>query len=143
MVSLARVLDRLSICLAAGAFGAIINSLVVWYFGRKGIPQRFGVTIAPALSAGFLYPRLVWGGIWGVLFSVPLWRDGFWTGVFSRGILFSLLPTLFQLFYVFPVLMGKGMMGAGFGKLTPVFVCFYNAVWGFSAALWLYAARRQ
>jgi hypothetical protein len=136
------VLQRLSVCFAAGAFGALINSLVVWYLGKKGIPQHFGVSIAPALSAGFLYPRLVWGGLWGLLFSIPLWKDGFWIGVFSRGILFSFFPTLFQLFYVFPVMLGKGMMGTLLGKLTPVFVCVYNAVWGFSAALWLHVAKR-
>lgn len=137
------VLRRVSLFFAAGSFGALVNSLAVWYLGRKGVPQRFEVSIAPALSAAYLYPRLVWGGLWGMLFAIPLWRDGFWVGVFSRGILFSFFPTLFQLFYVFPVLLGKGMMGTMLGKLTPVFVCFYNALWGFSAALWLYAVRRD
>lgn len=131
---------RISVCFAAGCFGALVNSLAVWYLGQMHIPQRFGVGIAPSLTVSFLYPRLVWGGMWGVLFGAPFWRTGFWTGVFSRGVLFSLVPTLFQLFYVFPVLQGKGVLGLSLGKLTPVFVCFYNAVWGFCAGLWLYTA---
>jgi hypothetical protein len=60
--------------------------------------------------------------------------------VFSRGVLFSLLPTIFQLFYVFPHLLGKGVMGVGLGSLTPLFVFFYNIVWGLSAGLWIYIA---
>lgn len=132
---------RISLSFAAGCFGTLIASLAIWYVGSKGIPHRFGVAIAPALSFSFLHPRLIWGGLWGFLFLIPVWRSGFWVGVFSRGVLFSLFPTLFQLFYVFPFLAGKGMMGLSLGMLTPVFVCFYNALWGFFTALWLYAAK--
>jgi hypothetical protein len=57
--------------------------------------------------------------------------------------LFSLFPTCFQLFYVFPLLQGKGMLGLALGKLTPVFVFFYNAVWGLCTAIWLYFARGE
>ena len=138
---MSRQVQRISISFAAGCFGGLINSLAVWYLGRKGIPQQFGVAIAPVWSLSFLYPRLVWGGLWGLLFTIPIWRSGFWIGVFSRGILFSLIPTLFQLFYVFPHLQGKEMMGLALGALTPLFVCLYNGIWGFCAALWLYAAK--
>jgi hypothetical protein len=134
-------ISRASIAYAAGCIGALVNSWLVWYMGRKGIPQKFGVAIAPAWSAAFLYSRLVWGGLWGLLFTLPMWQSGFWTGVFSRGILFSIFPTLFQLLYVFPSLGGKGMMGLALGKLTPVFVFLYNAVWGLCAAFWLYLAK--
>ncbi|HOV85141.1 MAG TPA: hypothetical protein PLM79_02195 [Syntrophobacteraceae bacterium] len=132
---------RISIVFAGGVFGAFVNSLLAWYLGRKGIPQQFGVAIAPAWSAQYLYPRLVWGGLWGLVFLAPAWRSGFWVGVFARGVLFSLLPTLFQLLYVFPVLQGKAVLGLTLGKLTPVFVFFYNAVWGFCAALWTYGSK--
>jgi hypothetical protein len=64
-------------------------------------------------------------------------KGGFWAGVFSRGILLSFAPTVVQLFYVLPFMAGKGVLGLGLGKLTPVFVCFYNAIWGFCTALWL------
>jgi hypothetical protein len=30
------------------------------------------------------------------------------------------------------------MMGTALGNFTPLFVIFYNAVWGVSAALWLH-----
>jgi hypothetical protein len=140
---MSRTIRRISMTFAAGCLGALINSWLVWYLGTTGIPRQFGVAIAPAWSLGFLYRRLVWGGLWGLLFTAPIWRRGFWVGVFSRGILFSLIPSAFQLFYVFPVLQGEGVLGVGLGRLTPVFVCLYNAVWGFSAALWLYAAKED
>jgi hypothetical protein len=130
-------LQRISVCFATGCVGGVVNALLVWYLGSKGLPQKFGVSIAPALSVAFLYPKIVWGGLWGLLFMMPVWQGGFWVGVFSRGIFLSIFPTLVQLFYIFPVLLGKGTMGLALGRLTPVFVCLYNAVWGLSAALWL------
>jgi hypothetical protein len=130
-------LQRISVCFAAGCVGGLVNALLVWYLGSKGLPQKLGVSIAPTLTAAFVYARMVWGGIWGQVFLLPLWRGGFWVGVFGRGILFSILPTLAQLFYVFPVIQGKGTMGLALGQLTPAFVCLYNAAWGLAAALWL------
>jgi hypothetical protein len=137
------ILRQICIAFAAGTIGGLVNSGLVWYLGTMGIPQHFGVAIAPKWSLAFLYPKLVWGGLWGLVFALPVLRNGFWVGVFSRGILLSLPPTLFQLLYVFPVLLGKGNLGLSLGKLTPVFVFFYNAVWGLSAALWLYVARQE
>lgn len=135
------VLRRMSVCIVAGCVGALVNTWLAWYLGRLGIPHRFSVALAPTWSLPLLYQRLVWGGMFGLLFLAPFWKSGFWTGVFSRGVLFGLVPTLFQLLYVFPVLQGKGMFGSALGALTPLFVFFYDAVWGFFAALWLYFAR--
>ncbi len=101
------------------------------------------MSIAPSLSLAYLYPRLVWGGLWGFVFMLPFWRGGFGVGVFSRGILLSLFPTLFQLLYVFPEMQGKGMLGLSLGKLTPVLVLLYNAVWGFCTALWIHLAKGE
>jgi hypothetical protein len=63
---------NLSFVFAAGCFGGLLNSLAVWIFGEVGITSALGVKIAPPLTAAWLYPRLVWGGIWGVLFLIPL-----------------------------------------------------------------------
>ena len=56
---------------AAGCLGGLVNSLVVWQGGELGIARWAGVTMAPVLSARWLYPRIVWGGIWGLLFLLP------------------------------------------------------------------------
>lgn len=123
---------KLSLVFAAGALGGLVNSLAVWAFGLLGLTTALGVAIAPALTPAWLYPRLVWGGMWGVLFLIPL-HQPWW----RRGLLFSLGPTLVQLLVVFPLKAGKGMAGVELGALTPLFVLFFNAVWGLAAAWWL------
>lgn len=122
----------LSLFFAAGAIGALANSVLVWLFGELGIPRALGVALAPEGSAGWLYPRIVWGGLWGLLFVLPLKA-----AVVPRGLLVSLAPTLFQLFVVFPAWAGKGVAGLELGLLTPVFVVLYNAVWGVTASWWV------
>lgn len=128
---------HVSVAFTGGCVGALVNSLVAWHLGSLEIPQQVGVALAPVWTKGFLYERLTWGGLWGLLFLLPIWRSGFWVGVFSRGILFSLAPTLFQLFYVFPEVSGSGILGWKLGRLTPLFVFFYNAIWGLVTALWI------
>lgn len=135
-----RFIRQISVAFSAGCFGAVIDSWLVWQLGRQGIPQQFGVAIAPAWTDMFIYRRLAWGGMWGLLFLLPAWRHGFWVGIFSRGILFSLAPTLFQLLYVFPFLTRKGFLGLHLGHLAPLFVLLFNAVWGLAAATWVYIA---
>ena len=122
-----------SLVFAAGCLGGLINSLAVWIFGELGITAALGVKIAPQLSPGWLYPRLVWGGIWGLLFLLPLMK----TRIFSKGLIFSLGPTLVQLFVVFPMKANKGIMGFDLGLFTPLFVVVFNAIWGWTAAIWL------
>jgi hypothetical protein len=122
-----------SLVFAAGCLGGLLNGLAVWIFGELGITAALGVKIAPQLSPAWLYPRLVWGGIWGLLFLLPLMQ----TRILSRGFIFSLGPTLVQLFVVFPMKAHKGAMGLDLGLLTPLFVVFFNAIWGWTAAIWL------
>lgn len=126
---------------SAGALGGLANSLAVWLFGVLGITAAFGVAIGPALTPAWLYPRLVWGGIWGFLFLSPAPAVGWWL----RGLIFSLGPTLAQLLVVFPIKTEAGVLGLGAGTLTPIFVLIFNAVWGLVAAFALHAveARRE
>ena len=127
------VFQRISVLFAAGCFGGLLNSLVVWGAGRQGLTQTLGVKIAPALTPAWLYPRLVWGGIWGVLFLLPVLSRS----PLSKGLLLSLGPTLAQLLWVFPLKAHKGYWGLELGVLTPAFVLFFNAVWGIAAGYWL------
>jgi hypothetical protein len=124
----------LSSTYAAGTFGGLVNGLVVWFCGVAGITAALGVKIAPALTAAFLYPKLVWGGLWGFIFLLPPFRK---YSTVVRGILASLGPTLAQLLYFFPYVQGKGMFGMDLGLMTPVLVFVFNAVWGICAAFWL------
>jgi len=124
---------RLTVLFSAGAFGGLVNSLALWALGEFRITAALSVKMAPDLTPGWLYPRIVWGGLWGVLFLLPLFRGS----AFKRGFLLSLGPTLIQLFVVFPQVARKGIMGLELGTMTPVLVVFLNAVWGICAAYWL------
>ena len=129
---------KLSLVFASGVFGGLVNSTALWLCGKYGVTAQFGVKLAPALTPSWLYPRLVWGGIWGILFLLPLAQNR----PFQQGLLLSLGPTIVQLVVVFPYQLNKGMMGLELGTLTPVFVLFFNAVWGVAAALWLWTSER-
>ncbi len=125
------MMRALMLAFAAGCGGALVNSLAVWAAGHWGITALLGVHIAPALTAHWLYPRIVWGGLWGLLFALP-WKT---VSPVRQGLGLSLFPTLAQLFVFFPR-GGKGMAGLDLGALTPLAVIVFNAIWGLSVA-WL------
>jgi len=128
--------SKLNHAFAAGCFGALVNSLVVWLSGLYHLTSLLGVTLTPSLSLPWLYQRIVWGGIWGFLFLLA--PSG--GSAFRKGLILSLIPTVIQLFLIFPNT-GKGMLGKELGTLTPLFVLVFNACWGVAAAIWMKMAR--
>lgn len=128
---------KLMLVFAAGALGGLVNSLVVWQFGSLGISQALGVAIAPGWSPQWLYPRVVWGGLWGFLFLLPMLNNQ----LLAKSFLLSLFPTIVQLFVIFPYQTNAGVAGLGLGTLTPLLVLFFNWVWGLTAAIALRLAR--
>ncbi|MDQ6968337.1 MAG: hypothetical protein Q9M14_06620 [Mariprofundaceae bacterium] len=124
-------MNKLLIVFAAGCLGALANSLTVWLFGYYSITSSLGVAIAPHLSPNWLYPRIVWGGLWGLLFILPMLQSR----LLLKGAILSLFPTIVQLFVVFPLMAHKGVAGLDLGLFTPLFVLFFNGVWGVVAAL--------
>ncbi|MBL4774761.1 MAG: hypothetical protein JKY87_01700 [Mariprofundus sp.] len=127
----------LLIVFAAGCVGALANSLAIWLAGHVGFNAYVGVSIAPTLSAHWLYPRIVWGGLWGLLFILPLLQSK----PLLKGFILSLFPTTIQLFVVFPYMADKGMAGLELGLLTPLCVLLFNALWGVVAALTIKIAK--
>jgi hypothetical protein len=124
-------MKRAFIYFAAGCLGALANSTVLWLAGDVGITRSLGVSISPALTPGFLYPRIVWGGLWGLLFFLPVFN----AKPIAKGSILSLFPTLVQLFFVFPYQAKKGVAGIELGVLTPALVLAVNWVWGVVTAL--------
>ena len=123
---------RITLVFAAGCLGGLLNSLAVWFLGATGITTLFGVAISPTLTPSWLYPRIVWGGLWGFLFLGNSWTKN----SLYRCLIYGLFPTFVQLSIVFP-LSTRGFMGVGLGRLTPIFVLFFNSVWAISTGLWL------
>lgn len=127
-----------SLAFAAGVVGALFNSLAVWAAGHYGLSARVGVAIHPSFSADWLYPRMVWGGLWGLLLLLPLAPGR----TLIRGLVLSLGPSLAQLLFFFPQQTSHGLGGLGLGLLTPVAVLIFNAIWGISAAYWIRSTGR-
>ena len=128
-----RWMQKLSLYFAAGSLGGLVNSIAAWLCGAYGVSAALQVAIAPRLTPGWLYPRIVWGGLWGLLFLIPMVKSRF----VVRGLIVSLGPTAAQLFYFFPNVLSQGMLGLKLGTLTPLLVLLLNAIWGVAAALWL------
>lgn len=134
-----RFFRRLTFYYTAGSAGALVNSLALWLCGANGVTALLQVNIHPRLSAEWLYPRIVWGGIWGLLLFLPLMKSR----MLPRSFVISLGPTAAQLFYVFPVLQQKGLMGLKLGVLTPLVVVGFNWLWALAAIIWLRMADKN
>jgi len=120
----------IAVCFCAGMLGALCSSLVTWKAGQMGLPALVNVHMSPSLSTDWLYSRLVWGGLWGLTYFLAvasLKSRRHWA---RKGLWISLLPTAFQLFFVYPHMTRHGLLGLELGQFTPLFIVFYNMIWG-------------
>ncbi|MFC3154944.1 hypothetical protein [Gilvimarinus japonicus] len=122
---------RWMLVFAAGALGALVSALAMWLAGRYGITQAMGVRWAPALSAHWLYPRIVWGGLWGFLFLLPLFGSRW----LLKSAVLALIVSLIQLFVIFPYTTTYGVAGLELGMLMPVVVYAFAFIWALAAAI--------
>jgi len=129
---------NLAILFASGALGGLATALAIWLAGDLGITAVLGVKIKAALTPPFIYNKVVWGGLWGALFLLPLFAGSWW----KRGVLFSLGPTVATLLYFLPQ-KGLGLFGTGLGAWTPVAVIGFNLIWGLTTAASIRAAGEQ
>jgi len=130
-------MKKLLVFFAAGCLGALANSIALWLLGNFGVTREMHIAMAPRLTPIWLYPRIVWGGIWGLAFVLPMLDSK----LLLKGGLLSIFPTLVQLFFIFPFKAHKGIAGMELGMLTPVLVIFLNWVWGFVTALTIKLAK--
>jgi len=121
----------LAVCFCAGLIGALISSLFLWMIGGWGLTAMAGVKLAPALTTDWLYPRLIWGGLWSIPYFLSVGMPRARRHWVRKALWCSLLPTLAMLFITFPYQMGLGQGGLRLGLLTPLFVLIVNLVWGF------------
>ncbi len=119
-----------AVCFVAGLLGALVSSLALWACGEWGISTLIGVKIAPQLKESWLYPRLIFGGLWGLGYfftvGIPRYRRH-WA---RKGLWFSLIPSAVALFYLYPYVEHKGLGGFDLGMLTPLLVVVINLIWG-------------
>ncbi|MBI5557441.1 MAG: hypothetical protein HY885_07360 [Deltaproteobacteria bacterium] len=125
------MIRKISGAFTGGAIGGLADSINIWVLSQAGITSLLGVSMKPEFTAPWLYQRMVWGGIWMLLLLLPFWQQK----TIWRGCVFSLLPSAMMLFVVLPG-MGKGVLGLGFGALTPAVVIGLNFIYGIIAAFW-------
>jgi hypothetical protein len=118
------ILKRLSLAFAAGCFG------VLFFYAafRAGLEAGLLKPPPPAFkflaSKAFFYKQVVWGGIWGLAFIIPVLKGKWWL----RGLIVGFAATMVA-FFVFR------------GGLPPVPVIVAGLVlnmvfWGLAAAYW-------
>lgn len=117
----------------AGSLGALAMCLVMWLFTHFGITQELGVALKGSLNPHWLYPRIVWGGLFGLLFTLSFIQGG----LFARTIVIALIPTLIHLFVFFPYYENAGIAGLKLGFLTPFLMFFFYWIWSLTTALCL------
>jgi hypothetical protein len=125
------MLRKFSLAYVSGTIAALVACLVFWLLGRDGITTWMGVALAPRLTTGWLYSRLIFGGLLGLLLALPMLPNR----VPLRGILISLAPAAYILLVLFPR-MGRGLFGFGYGALTPLLIGGLCLLWGLLAAGW-------
>ena len=120
----------------AGCLGGLVMCVAMWIFSQYGVTHLLGVKINGSIAPQWMYPRIVWGGLWGLLFLLPLMSGN----ILARSFVMSLLPTLVQLLVFYPN-EGKGMGGLSLGLLTPFLVLFFYWIWALTTVLCLRLAR--
>lgn len=103
-----------------GTVGFFVGAFLFIAVGFIDTPQ----TVETFQSKAFIYKQVVWGGIWGFLFTAPLLRPHWW----ARGLIVGTLATLAAIFIFLPEV----------PSLTTIVYAFVlNAIfWGLSAAFW-------
>ena len=125
-----RPLHLLAVCFCAGLLGALLSGLLLCLTAKLGVFALAGVHLRPQLRPEWFYPRLVWGGLWGLAYFLtvrPVNARNRWA---RRGMWISILPTAFELVVIFPYWSGHGLLGQDLGRLTPLVVLLANMVWG-------------
>jgi hypothetical protein len=78
-----------------------------------------------------LYRLMVWGGVWGFCFIIPLFRKSW----FIRGSIVGLLVVIFNGVILMPHA-GQGYFGIKAGWMVFFGNIIFNYLWGLLASLW-------
>ncbi|PLX97732.1 MAG: hypothetical protein C0623_14630 [Desulfuromonas sp.] len=119
----------------AGLLAAIVSTAFAWLCSNYGITDLAGVTMRASFNSKALYPLMICGGIWGLCYSLTIIHIRSRRHWVRKGLLISILPSLYQLLVVYPYHTSHGTLGTQLGVLTPLFVVLFNLVWGVSIGI--------
>ena len=112
---------------AAGAIGGFLQTMVIWVAGKIGLFALLQLPLSFEFNLVWFYQRVTWGGLWGLLFLIPLMRNA---RQWQRGLLFGLVPALASLLVFLPFKDAQGFFGLNLGIMMPVVVVAFGLVWG-------------
>jgi hypothetical protein len=126
------VTQRVAICFAAGAIGALAVVLFSHILFGLGLSQKLGVKAPVSLQSPDIYKPLFWGGLWGALFG--LFINTVWNRLYLVGFLYVLAPLL-ALFLFFLPIGGAGLFGLKVGPMFTLYLVLVNLPFGIVTAL--------
>lgn len=118
------ILRRLSWAYLAGCVGTLGFFAGLYIALQTGVMKPPEQALTMLTSKGFFYKQVVWGGVWGLLFVVPLFKRQWWV----RGPIVGALATAAALFY-FRTTLPPPEIIIGAIILNVLF-------WGLTAAMW-------
>lgn len=128
-----RWLRDLALCFAAGAAGAVAKGLLVWLCSYSSLSAPLGSYLANALYPLGFYQRVVWGGLYALLFLLPPARSS----LLMSGLLWGCVVSLLQL-VILPLLQHAGLHWSLTLLLSTLLL---NGIWGVATALLLRSIR--
>lgn len=114
----------------AGAIGGLLQSLLIYVLGQFGLFALLRVSLDIPFNLVWFYQRITWGGLWGLLFLIPLLQS---VPQWKRGLIFGMVPALVSLLIFLPFKDGHGYLGLNLGVMMPVVVVAFGLIWGMIA----------
>src|SRR5262245_56498778 len=126
-------IQRVAICFAAGAVGALAVVLFSQVLFQLGLSAVFGIQAPVSLKSPDVYRPLFWGGLWGIPFGLLIEKA--WDRLYLWGLLYFLAPVT-ALFLIFLPMSGAGYFGlkAGGPKFT-LYLLLVNLPFGIITAM--------
>lgn len=119
-------LRQSALCYSAGAVGGLAKGGLIWGCGRVALTAPLADQLAQALHPGGLYMRLVWSGLYALIFLLPFARSS----LLWRGLLAAMAVSVLQLL-VLPLLQHSHLH---IFSLTTLALLVLNCAWGMTAA---------
>jgi len=125
-------IQRVAICFAAGAVGALAVVVFSHVLFHLGLSAALGVQTPVSLKSPDIYRPLFWGGLWGIPFGLLIERV--WNRLYLFGLLYFLAPVL-ALFLFFLPSSGAGYFGLERGPAFTLYLLLVNLPYGITTAL--------
>lgn len=122
----------LAVCFVAGQLASVISAFFVWACNNWGINDLINVHLNQSIALQQLYPNMFFGGLWGLAYFLTVGVPRHRRHWIRKGLWFSLIPSLFALFYLYPNVYNKGLAALDLGMFAPPLIVVTNLVWGFA-----------